>query len=253
MFEHMPADQKRRTGEIFLLSPRTKALGEQLMKDVEASGKLGKEGANKIDEQIIARVMDLGELNDIKASMRPEFLSLEGNLKAFGLKWADYLSGGKVIQPQAGDTPERAAEKSTTREWFRHYNEFGTGVQERFNNRIKALSGTAVSGSEEKRMYLANPNPTDSPSVFEDKVNKSIDMQQRAIARYNWLKTQYSPEKIADLARTGKISDLASLDSITGIYNRRGQEIDKQLQSQGVPADQVPPLRKQQLKKEFGI
>lgn len=70
-------------------------------------------------------------------------------------------------------------------------------------------------------MYAANPTMKDSPPTFKAKLNTQIEMQRLAIARYNWLKTQYrgTPEQIAELAKSGRIEAMASLDSMKSKIN----------------------------------
>lgn len=216
-------------------------------------GAIGKEGSNEIDKQLIARFMDLGELNDIKGRFDKSYLSLEGLVKSTGMNLADWATGGAVFEPSAKDTPESAAKKVQAREWFKGYNEFTSAAYERLNNRIKAMSGTAVSGAEETRMLRATPDPSkDSPARFEDKMNSAIEMQRMAIARYNFLKSKYSEEQISALAKTGRIEGIVGLGEMRSFINKRGDALKNNFIKQGMSEQDATRQTGLRLRKEFG-
>lgn len=247
------AQPQRRPGVFDSLTPEQRtgvALGiagfgdaGKIVAESANSGRFGKEGANHIDKALIDRAMDLGDLNQIKSAFRPEYLGLEGQAKALGANWSDWLSGGK-IDPQS-------------KQFLSGYTQFSTATTERLNNRIKALSGAAVSESEAKRMYAANPTTGDGPTTFASKLDQQIDMNRMAVARYNWLKNQYkgTPEQIADLAKSGKIETLAGLDDMKRIYSERSSQIEQQLKIQNPQAkpEQINQARRKMLQGEFGI
>lgn len=205
-------------------------------------GKLGKEGINHIDKAMIDKAMDLSELQQMRQQFDPKFLGLEGQAKAIGSSWADWLSSGK-IDPQQ-------------KQFLMDYSRFATVTTERLNNRIKTLSGSAVSGAEEKRMYAANPSMSDGPTTYAGKLDQQIEMQRAAIARYNWLRTQFkgTPEQISELAKSSKI-EAFPLDGMKKIYDDRSGAITKELKTrypQATP-DQLNGARRHVLKQEFGI
>lgn len=214
-----------------------KVLGE-----AAAGQKFGKEGANELDKQIIARVSDLSELDNIQKQFDPKYLEIGGRLKAAKITIQDYLNSSSI-------TPE---DKKYLTSWSR----FAAATTERFNNRIKANAGTAVSGAEEDRMKLANPNTGDSPSNFEAKMKEQIYLQKAATMRFNWLRTRgNSVEKIAEFAKNGKIEGVMSLDDLSSVYDKRAAEIEAQVKQMAptVQPQQLRAITKDKLRQEFGI
>lgn len=203
---------------------------------------LGKDGANEVDKQLVARMSDINELDNIKRQFNPKFLGLEGAAKSTALGWQDWVSSGSV-------SPENKA-------YLRDYTRFSSATSERMNNRIKAMAGTAVSGAEEKRMYTANPSTHDSPNQFEAKLNEQITMQKMALARYNWLKNRGVPHaQISELAKTGRIEGMAGLEDMRDIYAKRADEVVQEIQKTNpqLPADRIKDMTRMRLKREFGI
>lgn len=242
LFAGKTPEERRGIAEAMLLSPKYKAMGEQMIKDLEQGG-VGKEGTGHIDKALVDRATDLGELSSIKSSFKPEFLGLEGQAKAFGLGWADYLTSGRI-------SPD-------SKKYLQEYTQFATTTQERLNNRIKALAGSAVSGAEEKRMMAANPNVNMGPTGFMAQLETQIQMQKMALARYNWLKTQYkgTDAQISDLAKSGRIEGIASLDSMKGIIDKRlDQEANRiKIDNPGINMDQLKEHLFTVRRQEFGI
>lgn len=214
----------------------------KIIADAGNQGAMGKEGQNELDKQVIAKVTDIGDLENIAAKYNKDYLGLKGAAQGTLLEWQDWLSGG-IKDPQQ-------------KAWFDGYSKFATATTERLNNKIKALSGAAVSGAEEKRMYAANPTVKDGPDRFESKLKEQLDMQRMAVARYNWLRTQYkgTPEQIAALAKSGKI-EMFPLDGMKKIYNDRAVQIDQELRQANPQArpEQINQARRARLRGEFGI
>jgi hypothetical protein len=237
----MPSSKARLLG--FGLAMQGKGEAGKMFNDPAVAGGMGKEGVNHIDKAIVDRATDLGELDTIKSNFRPEYLGLEGQAKAFGLGWQDWLSSGKMA-------PEN-------KQFLEGYSRFATTTTERLNNRIKALSGSAVSGAEEKRMYAANPSVSDGPTVYQSKLNQQIELQKMAIARLNWIKREFkgTDQQIAELAKTGRIEGVSSLDGMKDIVRQRGMQIEQQLRQANPGADKTLLEREttKRVKQEFGI
>lgn len=235
-----PMPQSRARTLAFGLAYQGKGEAGKMMMGEAGAGGIGKTGQNELDKEIVAKATDIGDLNNIRAMFKPEFLGLEGRAKSTLLDWKDWASSKSM-------TPD-------DKRYLTEYTRMATATTERLNNRIKALSGAAVSAAEEKRMFAANPTMGDSPTVFESKLNQQLDMQRMAIARFNWLKTQYrgTPEQIAQLAQSGRIESFP-LDGMKKIYNDRSAELEAELQKRNVPPSQADVIRRQRLKQEFGI
>ena len=216
--------------------------GSVIGKSLEKS-EMGTTAKNNLEEQLINRVSDLGELNNIAAKYKPEYLGLQGKMKAGVASWADWISSDSV--------------PTEDKQYLRDYTRFAASTTERFNNRIKALSGTAVSGAEATRMDQANPNMKDSPSQFKAKLDEQMQMQKMAVARYNWLRNVkgLDTQSIAKAAKDGTIETLAGIDDMRNVYDQRAQQIEGILRQSNpqAPPEALRNATKQRLKQEFGI
>jgi hypothetical protein len=241
----MPRDKARLLGFGIAMSGKGEA-GKMFLGEDKTN--LGKEGMNNVEKEIIGRVQDLGELTDIKNQFDPKFLDLGYRIKQAGVGVQAWLNA-KSVKPEDRDN-------------YKNYTAFRASVTERLNNRIKLMSGTAVSGAEEQRMLRANPNAGtsiadgDDPIAFEAKLNNAIKMQKLAVARFNYLRSKGIDEtQIGQLAKAGKIEGVAGLDGMTKIMNDRGAKLEQQLRQANPQADDtvIRGAVKQQLKQEFGI
>jgi len=216
--------------------------GSVIGKSLEKS-EMGTTAKNNLEEQLVNRVSDLGELNNIAAKYKPEYLGLQGKMKAGIASWADWISSDSV--------------PTEDKQYLRDYTRFAASTTERFNNRIKALSGTAVSGAEATRMDQANPNMKDSPSQFKAKLDEQMQMQKMAVARYNWLRNVkgLDTQSIAKAAKDGTIEMLAGIDDMRNVYDQRAQQIEGILRQSNpqAPPEALRNATKQRLKQELGI
>ena len=214
----------------------------KILSDAGNAGAMGKEGINELDKQVIAKVTDIGDLENIAAKYSKDYLGLKGAAQGKMLEWQDWLAGG-IKDPQQ-------------KAWYDGYSKFAAATTERLNNKIKALSGAAVSAAEETRMYAANPTIKDGPDRFKAKLKEQLDIQRAAVARYNWLRTQYkgTPEQIAALAKSGKIEQFP-LDGMKKIYSDRSDQIEQELRKANPQArpEQIDQARRARLRGEFGI
>ena len=245
-FGPMPRSKARLFGLGLAMQGRGEA--GKMFSDPANPANMGKEGVNAVEKEIIGRVQDLGELTDIKSQFDPRFLDLGNRVKQAGVGVQAWLNA-------KGVKPEDRAD-------YERYTQFRAATTERLNNRIKLMSGTAVSGAEEQRMLRANPNAGtgifdgDDPISFEAKLNNSIKMQKLAIARFNYLRSKGINEtEIGQLARDGKIEGVVGLEGMTKIMNQRGAELEQELRQSNPQANDlaIRGAVKQQLKQEFGI
>jgi hypothetical protein len=228
----------------FALGLAGKGDAGKILIDAAKADRLGKKATGDVEEQLINRISDLSDLQNIKTQFQkdPQMLELGSRLKATGLSWQAWL-GSKSVSPE-------------DRKWLANYQRLRTATTDRLNSRIKAFAGTAVSGQEKVRMYAANPNENDDPITFEAKLDEQMNIQRSAIARYNWLRRRgLQPSQIKELAESGRIEGMAGLDDMKGIYDQRGQQIEQQLRQQrpNLQPQQYRELRNRQLKQEFGI
>lgn len=237
----MPAAKAKLLG--FGLAYQGKGEAGKMM--IPTEGKVGKEGGNEIDKQMIARIGDLSELDNIKRQFKPEYLEIGGLLKAKGLSWQAFAGGDMHPDDKA---------------YLTEFARFRAASTERLNNRIKALAGTAVSGAEEKRMLSANPSAGtgildgQDPVTFQAAVDEQIYLQKMALARFNYLKTKgLEPTQISELSKSGRIEGLAGLDDMRDIMARRADGLLLEKQKAGIPADRIKNDVRQQMKQEFGI
>jgi hypothetical protein len=138
---------------------------------------LGKEGANKVDAQLL----DLGQgrlrLQSISANFNPKYLEKPFQLKMTAVAELEKL--GKKPSPQ--DAADLAA-----------YSEFAQNAYSELNAYINLVTGAAVgSGDEEKRLRKGVPDPQkDSPTEFLAKLNTKIKEGRLYEARLGYIKNK---------------------------------------------------------------
>ncbi|MGD9806438.1 MAG: hypothetical protein AB7U78_23920, partial [Hyphomicrobiaceae bacterium] len=238
----MPIEQAQRLG--FALGLAGKGDAGRIFVDAANQNRLGKKATGEVEDQLINRISDLSDLQNIRSKIQqnPKMLEVSSKLKATGLSWQAWIDSGSV-------SPE-------DRKFLGDYQRFRTATVDRLNNRIKAFAGAAVSGQEKERMYAANPNENDDPITFAAKLDEQMSIQRYAIARYNWLKTQgLQPGQIRELAQSGRIEGFAGLEDMKGIYDKRADQLEQELRQRqpNLQPQQYRELRNRQLKQEFGI
>ena len=138
---------------------------------------LGKEGANKVDTQLL----DLGQgrlrLQSISANFNPKYLETPFKLKMEGVAQLEKL--GKK------PSPEDAADLAG-------YSEFAQNAYNELNAYINLITGAAVgSGDEEARLRKGVPDPQkDSPTQFITKLNTKIKEGRLYEARLGYIKSK---------------------------------------------------------------
>jgi hypothetical protein len=232
----MSRDQARRMGMAFAASGKGD-VGKMMM---EAAGggadRLGKTGANKIDLKQIDAINHVSRLNEVGATMKPEYLQIPTRL---GMAWSGIKAKFGQIPPK-----EQADLKA-----------YATARRDAVNNMsrlLNELSGAAVSPQEYQRIIKTQPDAGiglfdgDDPVSFQGKLEGARKEQYRAIARYNYLRQR---------GFTGKPWEAMPLEAVDGAIDKRGSEIEAELRKANPTAD---PLILQQgvkarLKQEFGI
>lgn len=225
--------------------------GEMLM-SMDPS-KIGKEASNKIDEGVMAGVVNLEGLKEMERTFDPKWQTLGGKLNASWAGLKDFVSGGNT-------SPE-------TVKMLTDYHTHRTAGYEYLNQRIKLMAGTTVSGAEEKRMMSANPNPGadwwsgDSPSVYKAKLAEQMRLQKMVVARFMWLKNNgYNADQIKSFMQSGPSGRAAidrklPLDNMKKVIDERGQALERQLKAQnpGIGQDELRGMVRARVGQEFGL
>ena len=165
----------------------------------------GKEGANKVDTQLL----DLGQsrlrLQSISSNFNPKFLETPFQLKMEAVAQLEKL--GKKPSPQ--DAADLAA-----------YSEFAQTAYNELNAYINLITGAAVgSGDEEARLRKGIPDPQkDSPTQFLSKLNTKIKEGRLYEARLGYIKNKGM--KITD-------AGLVDVNQIPTLMRNREAEIKK--------------------------
>jgi hypothetical protein len=232
----MSRDQARRMGMAFAASGKGD-VGKMMM---EAAGggadRLGKTGANKIDLKQIDAINHVSRLNEVGATMKPEYLQIPTRL---GMAWSG-------IKAKFGQIPPKEQNDLKA---------YATARRDAVNNMsrlLNELSGAAVSPQEYQRIIKTQPDAGiglfdgDDPVSFQGKLEGARKEQYRAIARYNYLRQR---------GFTGKPWEAMPLEAVDGAIDKRGSEIETELRQQNPNANpmQLQQGVKARLKQEFGI
>jgi hypothetical protein len=138
---------------------------------------LGKEGANKVDTQLL----DLGQsrlrLQSIASNFNPKYLETPFKLRMEAVAQLEKLGQ----KPSAQDAADLAA-----------YSEFAQNAYNELNAYINLITGAAVgSGDEEARLRKGVPDPQkDSPTQFFTKLNTKIKEGRLYEARLGYIKNK---------------------------------------------------------------
>ena len=247
LFQNVPPERKRALAEAMLMNPKTKAMGEQMIKDLE-QGHLDKTARGEIEKKMVGNIDHVARLNEIEASFKPEYLQV-------GFRVGQRVSALGEI---AGMKLDPKSQQSLA-----GYTSFRADTARNFNLLLKENSGTAVTENEYKRMQLQEPNAgaggmfelPDSPTEFMAKLKTSSNALRLAIARQNFMRKSQDPSSIAQDVKTGAIESKMSLDGMKRVIDDRlGQEKQRIMQQQ--PNIDPMALRRHLLnvqKQEFGI
>jgi len=193
---------------------------------------LGKPAQGQLEKELISASAGLDRLQLMEQSYNPEYLTHQGAAKAFAFRQAEKagvpIGGGK-------------------KEFLRGYTTFRANVGTNLAGYIKDMSGAAVSDNERAVLQRNIPSADDSDTEFQAKYASTMKSLKSAQARLNYIRSQgLDPQKTK-----GKLS----LESMPGLIDQRGQELEQQLMAAnpGAPPEEVQALVLQHLKQEFGI
>jgi hypothetical protein len=238
MFSGMNPEQKRRTGEALLLNPRTKALGEQLLKDVDRD-KLGTEAANENDKKELKAYDGLAKIKQIRSSFDPSFLTYG---KQGAMAWASLVSKVGTLRPEQ------------QQELYR-YATFRRDSAANANAAIKDQSGATVTPQELQRNNVELPNAGsgifdgDDPVTFKAKLDRAEEVLALGVARTRYLRQQGFK---GDL---NQMSNALPVEAMRDLINRRAASIEAEIKSQrpDLPSNIVDREVDARVKREFGI
>jgi hypothetical protein len=232
----MSRDQARRMGMAFAAGGKGD-VGKMMM---EAAGggadRAGNAGKNKLDLKQIDAINHVSRLNEVGATMKPEYLEIPTRIGMWG----------KSALAKFGALPPKDQAE------LKSYAEARRAAVNNMSRLLNELSGAAVSPQEYQRIIKTQPDAGiglldgDDPISFQGKLEGARKEQFRAIARYNYLRQR---------GFTGKPWEAMPLEAVDGAIDKRGTEIEAELKRANPTAD---PLQLQQgvkarLKQEFGI
>jgi hypothetical protein len=249
MFDGKTPQEKRRIGEALLLDPRTKALGEQLMKDTDKDlTQLGKPAINDVDEKIVAGLDQLARLEAMNQTFEDKYQTIGTRIGMAGAGWMAKIDPSRVDPKTAQDLAAFAKDRRR-------------GI-ENLNLTIKDITGAAMSNPEAARIMQQVPNPGtgifdgDDPITYRAKMKDATDQTRLAVARRAWLKKN-NPELLARLSanKMEGVEAVMPLDRMRDTMNQRKNEIYQGLKQRNPNAtrEQLLPYVGQMLNQEFGI
>lgn len=197
-------------------------------------GMPGTKATGEIQEKLMALADQRGRLSQMAQSFRPEWLTVDEQLKQRGLNMLDSFG------------PTRGAVSPQQRERMGEYAKFQTEAIQGLNQYIKDMTGAAMTIQEAERLSKGVPNPEkDSPTQFKSKLLASTEALDLAWARRTYmLKNGFKggPEQFG-----------IGIDQMRSIINKRGGEIAGELRKSGLPPDRIRSETARQIKQEFGI
>lgn len=220
----------------FALALGGKGDAGKMMNEYGQQGMPGKEARNEIEKRLFAATEQKARLGAIRASFKPEWQTIDEQLKQYGISWLDSIGPLRDKIPPA----ERQRHADYTRyrqEAFMNMNQY-----------IKDMTGAAMSEMEANRLRKGIPDPErDGPTAFQAKLENSTAQADLAMARHTYLMRkgfQGNPWESG-----------VSLERMQGIINERGAQIEKIMRQQN---PQAPPQSIQRetfrlVKQEFGI
>jgi hypothetical protein len=171
-------------------------------------------------------------LTEVNQLFKPEYLTYGGQWGAFASK----------VKSKAGYKLNPEEDK-----FLSDFAAFRSSAAQTMVERLKAMSGVAISPQEYERNLLYIPNPGtgifdgDSPQELRSKLDRFTKFTNRAVARLNYIRKHgFSIENIP-------------LEQMDTIINKRAGILENQLKSQGLTGPNLTNKVKAQLAVEFGL
>jgi hypothetical protein len=187
---------------------------------------------NKIEEQLIDMTAQQAQVNRIASQFRPEYQQIGTRA---GLSWS-------TIRDKAGMNlgPE---ERKQVADFAKYRAEAG----QYFADRLKAMSGAAVTEPEMKRQEAYLPTPGtgifdgDSPTEFAAKTKRMQEFMTNATARLH------------HVSKKGMNIKDVPLDDMPRIIRSRGDQLAAEFGKRGLQGDELKATVRRQLATEFGL
>ena len=189
---------------------------------------LGKTAQGKVDE---------GLLDTSAALMRVERIG-----KEYRSEWSTYAKQGEMgfqaFREKLGGklAPEKQKELAAYTSWR-------SSALDNMNRTIKDLTGSAMGVEEAARIMATLPNPDDSPSQFQRKLEDAKQQTRMALARLTYIK------------RNGLGMESVPLERVPSLINDRGAAVEQEIKKKfpSMTAKEVERMTKRQLAQEFGL
>jgi hypothetical protein len=193
---------------------------------------LGTSAQSEVEKQLIDMTAQNVQVKRILAQAKPEFQQIGTRA---GAGWA-------AIREKAGMNLDPA-----DRQLLGDFTKYKAESGQYFADRLKAMSGGAVTPQEASRQETYLPNPGtgvfdgDAPTEFMAKAKRMEEFMTQATAR------------LAYVSKRGMSIKDVPLDQMPKIIRERGDELAKQFQAQGIKDDAVRSAVRQRLAAEFGL
>jgi hypothetical protein len=236
LFPDMDPETKRTIAQAMLANKATEALGKALLEEANAD-KLGKEAGNENDKRQLNTTELLSRLNIMEKSFKPEFQTIDEQVKQYGLSWIDAI--GPLRSKLPPETQQRMAEFTVHRQ----------NTLMNLNNYIKEITGSAMGIEEAKRIITAMPNTDDGPTQFQAKLKNVTDTAKLAVARYNYLR------KNGFTGDASQAEVVMPLGRVKSAIDGRATQLYQQLKSANpsAPEGEIRKGVRDALRADFGI
>lgn len=178
-----------------------------------------------LQQAVIDGRANLDRLNTIMGQYKPEYSTYGAQIQAWGTNQAQKF--GVNVPPEQVAAAEG-------------YSAWKADTLDNVNRAIKEMTGASMGVQEAERIIGSLPSIDDGPAQFQSKMKSVQRRINMSVARASY-----------SLKHGLKIAD-TSLDKMTHIYNKRGDEIAAELSKTGIKGDQLSAAVRQKLDAEFG-
>lgn len=195
-------------------------------------GMLTQGAQTKVQEDALSMTAQNAQMQDILHRLDPAF-------QTFATKGAQWWNTTKE-KLGANLKPEEKAK-------LQEFTQYRAAAGQYFADRLKAMSGSAVTAQEMTRQeaYLPNPGDSvfngDSPTEFKSKAERMATFMTNATARLHYIQTKGL-----------SIKDVP-LDDMPRVIRERGAALAKDFEAQGIKGDALKVAVKQRLANDFGL
>lgn len=204
--------------------------GSQAMQGM-VSG-LGQKAQNEVQEQLLNTTAQLAQVNRISERFKPEFQQIGTRA---GMAWSAIKDkGGMTLDPQ-------------DRKALGEFTQYRAEAANFYADRLKAMSGAAVTEHEMKRQSAYLPNPGtgvfdgDSPTELAAKNGRMREFFQNVTARLHYV------------SKSGMSVKDVPLEKMPSVIRDRGNELEAGFKKRGLEGDDLKNAVRRQLAGEFGL